>query len=54
MNQLFVVDTCAMISYFKDVVQQGATNSISEASLEIIDNAFSNNQIKLIFPVSNY
>jgi len=50
MNQLYVVDTCAIISYFKDILQQGATNSISDSSLKIIDKAFTNNEIKLIFP----
>ncbi len=54
MNQLYVVDTCAIISYFKDVLQQGATNSISEESLGIIDNAFVYNENKLIFPVVTF
>lgn len=54
MNNLYVVDTCAMISYFKDVLKQGATSSISQESLEIIDTAFNSNEVKLIFPAVTF
>lgn len=53
MSQLYVVDSCAMISYFKDILD-GANVSISEKSLEIIDQAFYSNEIKLIFPIVTF
>lgn len=53
MSQLYVVDSCAMISYFEDILD-GANVSISNQSLELIDRAFYSNDIKLIFPVVTF
>ena len=49
MKELYVVDTCALISYFHQYLD-GSTVSISEASLSIIDKAFYSDEINLIFP----
>lgn len=48
MNDKYVVDTCALISYFSDIFKGDV--SISEEALGIIDLAFSNKSTKLIFP----
>jgi predicted nucleic acid-binding protein len=53
MSQLYVVDSCAMISYFADIID-GANVSISQKSLDLIDRAFYSNDIKLIFPVVTF
>lgn len=47
-KDLYVVDTCAVISYFSNIFEGDV--SISDKSLEIIDLAFHSNEIKLIFP----
>lgn len=47
-NDLYVVDTSALISYFSNVFE--ANISISQSSIELIDLAFHSNEIKLIFP----
>ncbi|MDL5513972.1 PIN domain-containing protein [Arenibacter sp. M-2] len=49
MKELYVVDTCALISYFHRHLD-GSTVSISDASLSIIDKAFYSYEINLIFP----
>ncbi len=51
MNRLYVVDTCALISYFHNVLT-GSDISLSKESLEIIDTAFNSLEIKLIFPAT--
>jgi PIN domain nuclease of toxin-antitoxin system len=48
MNKIFVVDTCALISFYQEVF--GESSSISYKSLKIIERAFLDNDIKLIFP----
>ncbi len=53
MSQLFVVDSCALISYFKDILV-GANVSISDDSLKLIDEGFYSPDIKLIFPVVTF
>lgn len=50
MKDRFVVDTCALISYFHEVF--GGDISVSKESLEIIDMAFTNNSHILIFPAA--
>lgn len=47
-DDIYVVDTCAVISYFNDVFDGDV--SVSSKALEIIDLAFHSNEIKLIFP----
>jgi predicted nucleic acid-binding protein len=47
-QDIFVVDTCALISYFSNIFE--ANISISQSSIELIDLAFHTNEIKLIFP----
>lgn len=49
MNNLFVVDTCALISYFHEFLP-GSNISISQESMELIDMAFYSMETKLIFP----
>lgn len=49
MSRLYVVDTCALISYFSEHFEN-ADVSVSNNCLEIIDNAFFSSDIKLIFP----
>jgi predicted nucleic acid-binding protein len=46
----YVVDTCALISYFSDIFNE--PSKISPASLKIIDDAFYVKEIKLIFPAT--
>lgn len=47
-GDIFVVDTCAVISYFSSIFEGDI--SISKETLELIDLAFHSNDIKLIFP----
>lgn len=47
-GSLYVVDTCALISYFENVFEQ--ESSISDESIKIIDRAFHGMETKLIFP----
>lgn len=47
-EDIYVVDTSALISYFSDVFD--ANISISQSSIELIDLAFHTTEIKLIFP----
>lgn len=49
MKEIYVVDTCALISYFQPYLK-GSDVSISEESLSIIDKAFYSNEINLIIP----
>ena len=49
MSRIYVVDTCALISYFHNVLT-GSDISVSDESLEIIDTAFNSLEVKLIFP----
>ena len=49
MSNIYVVDTCAVISYFTESFP-GSNISISQASLDLIDEAFYSNEVKLIFP----
>ena len=51
MSKLYIVDTCALISYFADVFI-GSNVSISKKALKIIDEGFSSDRIKLIFPTA--
>lgn len=44
----YVVDTCALISYFKGIFEEDS--SISEKSIGIIDSAFYSHEIILIIP----
>jgi hypothetical protein len=44
----YVIDTCAVISYFEDIFK--GNSSISGDSLNIIDLAFSSSEILLVFP----
>lgn len=46
----YVVDTCALISYFSEIFEVPST--ISTESIEIIDNAFYAKTVKLIFPAT--
>ncbi|GEQ86423.1 hypothetical protein ULMS_19310 [Patiriisocius marinistellae] len=50
-TKLYVVDTCALISYFNTSFI-GSQVSISQESLDIIDLAFHSNDVKLIFPAT--
>ncbi len=50
MSDLYVVDTCALISYFNEIIGNGASISISQESIDLIDKAFYSKEIKLIFP----
>lgn len=47
-EDLYVVDTCALISYFSEIFDGDV--SVTKTSLELIDLAFHSNEIKLIFP----
>lgn len=47
-RKLYVIDTCALISYFGNIFNEGS--SISKESLKIIDNAFKLENNNLIFP----
>ncbi|GAA6766478.1 hypothetical protein AAFH68_24200 [Flavobacterium sp. CGRL1] len=47
-DDVYVVDTCALISYFSEVFE--ANKSVSDESIQLIDLAFHTNEIKLIFP----
>lgn len=47
-EDIYVVDTSALISYFSKVFE--ANISISKSSIELIDLAFHTTEIKLIFP----
>ncbi|MBU2929274.1 PIN domain-containing protein [Winogradskyella psychrotolerans] len=49
MKSTYVVDTCALISYFSKILI-GSNISISKESIEIIDSAFYSTEINLIFP----
>ncbi|MCR1024288.1 PIN domain-containing protein [Cellulophaga baltica] len=51
MKKLYVVDTCALISYFQPYLK-GSDISISEESLSIIDKAFYTDEVNLIFPAT--
>lgn len=48
MSNIFVVDTCGLISFYKNIFNEKST--ISEKSLEIIAKAFNDKSIQLIFP----
>lgn len=48
MADRYVIDTCAIISYFEKIFESGS--SISNKSLKIIDLAFSSSEIILIVP----
>lgn len=47
-EDLYIVDTCALISYFSNIFDGNI--SISDSSLDVIDLAFHSNEVKLIFP----
>lgn len=49
MRNVYVIDSCALISYFNEILI-GSDISISKRSLGIIDRAFCSDDIKLIFP----
>lgn len=48
MEDKYVVDTCALISYYPEIFKE--KSSISNKSLEIIDYSFYSSEVKLIFP----
>lgn len=48
-NTLFVVDTCAIISYMPQVFDK-AIVSVSQKALKVIDSAFNSESVSLIFP----
>jgi hypothetical protein len=49
MAKLFVLDTCAIISYYSNVFQDSGS-SISQKSLTIITKAFTNGDVNIIVP----
>lgn len=46
----YVVDTCALISYFQNIIDPTGTPTISEAALQIIDKGFNDDDYLLFFP----
>lgn len=49
-NKIFVVDTCALISYFSNIFKEDST--ISNSSIKIIKEAFEYENANLIFPTA--